>query len=62
MNVPAFRAKFLELYYGRYLRPLRHHALASLEALVPWLAKAPVLVNLATSLKAADAIGLVKTP
>ena len=62
VNVPAFRAKFLELYYGRYLRPLRHHALASLEALVPWFAKAPVLVNLATSFKASNAVGLVKTP
>jgi FAD/FMN-containing dehydrogenase/Fe-S oxidoreductase len=62
VNVPAFRAKFLELYYGRYLRPLRHHALASLETLVPWLAKAPALVNLAASLKSFDAIGLVKTP
>ena len=62
VNVPAFRSKFLELYYGRYLRPVRHHVVASLEALVPWLAKAPRLVNLGTSLGVSDAIGLVHTP
>ncbi|ACL62464.1 D-2-hydroxyglutarate dehydrogenase YdiJ [Methylobacterium nodulans] len=62
VDVPSFRAKFLELYHGRYLRPLRHHVVASLEALVPWLAKAPRLVNRATSLGLADAIGLVHTP
>ncbi|WP_407520304.1 D-2-hydroxyglutarate dehydrogenase YdiJ [Methylobacterium oryzisoli] len=60
VDVPSFRAKFLELYHGRYLRPPRHHALASLEALVPWLAKAPRLANLATALS--PAIGLVHAP
>ncbi|ACA19920.1 FAD linked oxidase domain protein [Methylobacterium sp. 4-46] len=60
VDVPSFRARFLELYHGRYLRPLRHHAVASLEAIVPWLAKAPRLANLATKL--AGAIGLVHAP
>ena len=32
VDVPTFRAKFLELYHGRYLRPARHHAVAALEA------------------------------
>jgi len=62
VDVPTFRAKFLELYYGRYLRPLRHHAIASLETLVPWLAKAPSFANFATSTGIAGAIGLVHTP
>ena len=62
VDVPTFRAKFLELYHGRYLRPLRHHALAALETLAPWLARAPRLTNLATSLGGATAIGLVHTP
>ncbi|GJD52765.1 hypothetical protein OPKNFCMD_5532 [Methylobacterium crusticola] len=62
VDVPTFRAKFLELYYGRYLRPLRHHVVAALEGLAPWLAKAPRLVNGATSLGLAGALGLVHTP
>ena len=62
VDVPTFRAKFLELYHGRYLRPLRHHVLASLEELAPWLAKAPRLANLATSLGLSGAVGLVRTP
>ena len=62
VNVPAFRSKFLELYYGRYARPLRHHVVAALETVVPWLAKAPRLVNLGMALGVSDAIGLVRTP
>ena len=62
VDVPTFRAKFLELYHGRYLRPLRHHALAALEPAVPWLAKAPRLANLAPALGAAAAVGLVHAP
>ncbi len=62
VDVPTFRAKFLELYHGRYLRPLRHHAVAALEAAVPLLAKAPRLANAATSLGLARAVGLVHVP
>ncbi|MCJ2070822.1 FAD-binding oxidoreductase [Methylobacterium sp. J-030] len=62
IDVPTFRAKFLELYHGRYLRPLRHHAVAALEAAVPLLAKAPRLVNAATSLGLSEKIGLVHVP
>ncbi|WP_050401585.1 D-2-hydroxyglutarate dehydrogenase YdiJ [Bradyrhizobium embrapense] len=62
IDVPTFRAKFLELYHGRYLRPLRHHLLAALERLVPWMAKAPKLFNLATATGLPATIGLVHTP
>jgi FAD/FMN-containing dehydrogenase/Fe-S oxidoreductase len=62
VDVPTFRAKFLELYHGRYLRPLRHHAIAALEAVVPLLAKAPRLANAATSLGLSRMIGLVHVP
>ena len=62
VDVPTFRAKFLELYHGRYLRPLRHHAVAALEAFVPWMAKAPALANLGASAGAMAAVGLVHTP
>ncbi|AXK38218.1 D-2-hydroxyglutarate dehydrogenase YdiJ [Crenobacter cavernae] len=45
VDVPEFRAKFLELYYGRYLRPLKDHFIGSLEATLPTLARAPRLYN-----------------
>ncbi|MGX7707771.1 D-2-hydroxyglutarate dehydrogenase YdiJ [Methylobacterium sp. Gmos1] len=62
VDVPTFRAKFLELYHGRYLRPLRHHAIAALEPLAPRLARAPRLVNAAMGLGAGRAVGLVHAP
>ncbi len=62
VNVPALRSKFLELYYGRYLRPLRHHALASFETLAPILARLPRLVNMVMSLGISGTVGLVRTP
>ncbi|KAA0121277.1 FAD-binding oxidoreductase [Methylobacterium sp. P1-11] len=62
VDVPTFRAKFLELYHGHYLRPLRHHAIAALETAVPLLAKAPRLANAATSLGLSRMVGLVHVP
>jgi len=35
VNVPAFRSKFLEIYYGRYLRPLKDPLVAAIETLLP---------------------------
>lgn len=39
VDVPDFRAKFLEQYYSRYMRPLRHHFIARLEGMLPLLAR-----------------------
>lgn len=41
VDVPDFRAKFLHLYYGRYLRPLKDYFIGTLEFVIPWLAKRP---------------------
>ena len=48
VDVPAFRSRFLEAYYGRYLRPIKDHLVARLEAFLPLAARAPRLVNAVT--------------
>ena len=45
VNVPEFRARFLELYHGRYLRPLKDYLIGSLEYSIPYLARVPWLYN-----------------
>lgn len=45
VDVPEFRSKFLELYYGRYLRPLKDYFVGGLEYMVPTLARVPWLYN-----------------
>ena len=45
VNVPEFRSKFLEVYYGRYLRPLKDYFIGGLEFMVPTLAEVPWLYN-----------------
>ena len=45
VNVPEFRAEFLSLYHGRYLRPLKDYMVGTLEFLIPWLAKWPAPYN-----------------
>lgn len=45
VDVPEFRSKFLELYYGRYLRPLKDYFIGGLEFMIPTLARAPWLYN-----------------
>ena len=45
IDVPEFRARFLALYHGRYLRPLRDHLVANVEAGAPLMAKAPKMFN-----------------
>ncbi|MEY0577922.1 D-2-hydroxyglutarate dehydrogenase YdiJ [Providencia manganoxydans] len=45
IDVPSFRSKFLALYHGRYLRPVRDHIVAGVEATAPMLSKAPGVFN-----------------
>jgi FAD/FMN-containing dehydrogenase/Fe-S oxidoreductase len=45
VNVPEFRSRFLELYHGRYQRPLRDYLIGSLEFTIPYMAHAPGLYN-----------------
>ncbi|WP_296746942.1 FAD-binding and (Fe-S)-binding domain-containing protein [Mesorhizobium sp.] len=45
VSVPAFRAKFLELYYGRYLRPLKDPVVAAIETTLPMVAPFKPLYN-----------------
>lgn len=45
IDVPEFRSRFLHLYHGRYLRPLRDHLVAAVESYTPLLSRAPKTVN-----------------
>lgn len=45
VNVPEFRSRFLQLYHGRYLRPMRDYLIGSLEFSIPYLARWPALYN-----------------
>ncbi|MCQ4630309.1 FAD-binding oxidoreductase [Shinella sp. CPCC 100929] len=47
VSVPAFRAKFFELYYGRYLRPVKDPIVATIETMLPLMTRARPLYNLA---------------
>jgi FAD/FMN-containing dehydrogenase/Fe-S oxidoreductase len=48
VDVPAFRSRFLELYHGRYLRPLSDYLVAALERNLPLFARMPWLYNAVT--------------
>jgi Fe-S oxidoreductase len=45
IDVPGFRARFLQLYHSRYLRPLRDHLVAGVESYAPLMARAPSFFN-----------------
>ncbi|MBN1605794.1 MAG: hypothetical protein JW940_04135, partial [Polyangiaceae bacterium] len=45
VDVPELKAEFFDLYYQRYPRPLKDYLLASLEAVIGWMALLPRLVN-----------------
>ena len=66
VDVPTFRAKFLELYYSRYLRPRRDYLVGSLETMLPAIGKTRGAYNLwlDSPLGGATmrALGLVHTP
>ncbi len=62
VNVPAFRAKFLELYYGRYLRPLKDPLVAAIETILPLMLHIRPLYNLVVRLRLAGVFGLTALP
>ncbi|PKU25308.1 FAD-binding and (Fe-S)-binding domain-containing protein [Telmatospirillum siberiense] len=66
VNVPGFRAKFLELYHSRYMRPAKDYLVAALEHMLPVLAKIHVLYNLPVGSRIGRAamarLGLVDSP
>lgn len=45
VDVPTFRSEFLAVYHRRYARPLKDRLAASLEFVLPWLARWPSLGN-----------------
>ena len=45
VDVPDFRARFINLYHSRYFRPAKDHLVANVEVMTPIMAKAPKFVN-----------------
>jgi FAD/FMN-containing dehydrogenase/Fe-S oxidoreductase len=45
VDVPNFRARFLQLYHSRYPRPMKDHLVGQIERCLPLMAKMPKLVN-----------------
>ncbi len=48
VDIPSLKAKFLELYYTRYLRPWRDYFIGNIETLANWQSSVPRLVNALT--------------
>ncbi|WP_313530739.1 FAD-binding and (Fe-S)-binding domain-containing protein [Shinella sp.] len=55
VSVPAFRAKFLALYYQRYLRQLKDPLVAAIETTLPLMARVRPLYNLVAGSSAGQA-------
>ncbi|MBY5928280.1 FAD-binding oxidoreductase [Halomonas sp. DP8Y7-3] len=67
VNVPAFRSQFLEVYHGRYLRPLRDYLIGGLEFMLPALAPLAPAYNTALNHRLVDrllrnGLGMVDSP
>ncbi|WP_075879675.1 D-2-hydroxyglutarate dehydrogenase YdiJ [Vreelandella massiliensis] len=45
VNVPQFRSQFLEVYHGRYLRPLRDYLVGGTEWMLPAMSRIAPLYN-----------------
>jgi FAD/FMN-containing dehydrogenase/Fe-S oxidoreductase len=67
VDVPSFRARFIQLYHSRYLRPAKDYLVGNIERSAPLLASMPKLVNfflrqgwMASLLK--KTVGYVDTP
>lgn len=56
VSVPAFRAKFLDVYYARYLRPVKDPLVASIETLLPIMARLRPVYNGVVGTKAGRAL------
>ncbi|GHE21457.1 FAD-binding and (Fe-S)-binding domain-containing protein [Halomonas urumqiensis] len=67
VNVPDSRSRFLEVYHGRYLRPVRDYLIGGMEFFVPTLARIAPLYNAALGNRLVDRllagpIGMVDSP
>ncbi|RUO60371.1 FAD-binding and (Fe-S)-binding domain-containing protein [Pseudidiomarina insulisalsae] len=67
VDVPSFRARFLQWYYQLYRRPLRDYLVAGIERTAPLMARLPRLSNLMTHNLASQwllkkTLGYVDTP
>lgn len=67
VDVPSFRARFLNLYYSRYQRPPKDYLVANIETMLPLMAKMPKIVNATLEQKWVQnltkaSIGYVDTP
>lgn len=45
IDVPGFRARFLQLYHSRYRRPVRDYLVAGVEGFAPVMARVPATFN-----------------
>lgn len=67
IDVPDFKARFLQLYHSRYLRPLKDHVVANVEYYLPLMAKAPRFFNFFMGLPITEfmtkkTVGMVSLP
>ncbi|MGM0913965.1 MAG: FAD-binding and (Fe-S)-binding domain-containing protein [Pseudomonadota bacterium] len=67
VNVPDSRAQFLEVYHGRYLRPVRDYLIGGLEFMIPTLSRIAPLYNAALGNRLverllAGPVGMVDSP
>ncbi|MDN3651429.1 FAD-binding and (Fe-S)-binding domain-containing protein [Thalassotalea ponticola] len=67
VDVPEFKAQFTQVYYSRYLRPMKDHVVANIERIAPKLANIPRVANLAIdnrlfALFSKQVLGYVDTP
>ncbi|WP_372880183.1 FAD-binding and (Fe-S)-binding domain-containing protein [Psychromonas sp.] len=51
VDVPTFRARFMHLYHGRYLRPLKDYFVAYVEQYAPLMGKLPAFFNFFMGMK-----------
>ncbi|NVN03298.1 MULTISPECIES: D-2-hydroxyglutarate dehydrogenase YdiJ [Asaia] len=57
VDVPDFRARFLNLYHQRYARPLRDYLVGMIEYALPLMARIAPLYNVGTRLSVVQALG-----